>query len=218
MLLLFADAARVNPQDLRHGAGLPFRLLAIGLPADRSPSGSALAAALFTDLPWELAALLGAVLAPTDAALSASVVSDESLPECIRRSLERRERPQRRHRHPGRDRVHRRSGDGDRRRAPSRTPRQHRGPAALVDLVGGCGHRCDGRVRRRPRDRGPGRGPTAGSRRAGGASPCLMFADPGVPRRRGGRRQLLRGRVRGRPGLPQPAWARTTTRRPSSPN
>ena len=49
--------------------------------------GAGLAAALLTDLPWELAALLGAVLAPTDAALSASVVSDESLPESIRRSL-----------------------------------------------------------------------------------------------------------------------------------
>ena len=32
-------------------------------------------------------ALLGAVLAPTDAALSASVVSDASLPQSIRRSL-----------------------------------------------------------------------------------------------------------------------------------
>jgi NhaP-type Na+/H+ or K+/H+ antiporter len=85
-LLLFADAARVNPQDLRHSAGLPIRLLAVGLPLTFA-FGAGLAAALLTDLPWELAALLGAVLAPTDAALSASVVSDESLPESIRRSL-----------------------------------------------------------------------------------------------------------------------------------
>jgi NhaP-type Na+/H+ or K+/H+ antiporter len=85
-LLLFADAARVNPQDLRHSAGLPVRLLAIGLPLTFA-MGAGLAAALLTDLPWELAALLGAVLAPTDAALSASVVSDESLPQSIRRSL-----------------------------------------------------------------------------------------------------------------------------------
>ena len=31
-LLLFADAARVDPRDLRHSAGLPIRLLAVGLP------------------------------------------------------------------------------------------------------------------------------------------------------------------------------------------
>ena len=85
-LLLFADAARINPQDLRHSAGLPTRLLAVGLPLTFAV-GFGLAALLFIDMPWELAALLGAVLAPTDAALSASVVSDTSLPESIRRSL-----------------------------------------------------------------------------------------------------------------------------------
>ena len=85
-LLLFADAARVDPEDLRHTAGLPTRLLAIGLPMTFA-LGFGLAAALFTDMPWELAALLGAVLAPTDAALSASIVADESLPMSIRRSL-----------------------------------------------------------------------------------------------------------------------------------
>lgn len=85
-LLLFSDAARINPQDLRHSAGLPIRLLAIGLPLTLA-FGFGLAAFLFTDLPWELAALLGAVLAPTDAALSASVVSDTALPQSIRRSL-----------------------------------------------------------------------------------------------------------------------------------
>ncbi len=85
-LLLFADAARVDPRELRHHAGLPVRLLAIGLPLTFA-LGAGLAAALLTDLPWELAALLGAVLAPTDAALSAGVVSDQSLPVSIRRSL-----------------------------------------------------------------------------------------------------------------------------------
>ena len=85
-LLLFADAARINPQDLRHSAGLPIRLLAFGLPLTFA-IGFGVAALLFTGLPWELAALLGAVLAPTDAALSASIVSDASLPQSIRRSL-----------------------------------------------------------------------------------------------------------------------------------
>lgn len=85
-LLLFADAARVDPRDLGHSAGLPVRLLAVGLPLTFA-AGFGVAALLFTDLPWELAALLGAVLAPTDAALSSSVVSDPSLPQTIRRSL-----------------------------------------------------------------------------------------------------------------------------------
>ncbi len=85
-LLLFADAARVDLQDLRHSAGLPTRLLAIGLPLTFAV-GFAMGVALLTDLPWELAALLGAALAPTDAALSASVVSDQTLPQSIRRSL-----------------------------------------------------------------------------------------------------------------------------------
>ena len=85
-LLLFADAARVDARDLRHDAGLPLRLLAVGLPLTLA-FGAALAAVLLGGLPWELAALLGAVLAPTDAALSAGVVSDETLPLSVRRSL-----------------------------------------------------------------------------------------------------------------------------------
>ena len=86
VLLLFADASRVDSRDLRLSAGFPIRLLAIGLPLTMA-LGFGLAAALFTDLPWELAALLGAVLAPTDAALSAAVVSDESIPAKVRRAL-----------------------------------------------------------------------------------------------------------------------------------
>jgi NhaP-type Na+/H+ or K+/H+ antiporter len=86
VLVLFADASRVDPQDLRHHAGLPIRLLAVGLPLTMA-AGFGLAAGLLTDLPWQLAALLGAALAPTDAALSAAVVSDRALPARIRRSL-----------------------------------------------------------------------------------------------------------------------------------
>ncbi len=86
VLLLFSDAARVDPRDLRRHAGLPVRLLAIGLPLTFA-AGFGLAAAIFTELPWQMAALVGAALAPTDAALSAAVVSDPSLPVGIRRSL-----------------------------------------------------------------------------------------------------------------------------------
>ena len=85
VLLLFSDAARVRPGDLRRSTGLPTRLLAIGLPLTFAAGFGV--AALLLDLPWELAALVGAALAPTDAALSAAVVSDERLPVGIRRSL-----------------------------------------------------------------------------------------------------------------------------------
>ena len=50
VLLLFADAARVDPGDLRRRAGMPIRLLAIGLPLTIA-AGFGLAAAIFTDLP-----------------------------------------------------------------------------------------------------------------------------------------------------------------------
>lgn len=86
VLLLFADASQVDAGDLRRDTGLPARLLGLGLPLTFA-AGFGLAAALFTSMPWELAALLGAVLAPTDAALSDAVVSDDSLPVHIRRSL-----------------------------------------------------------------------------------------------------------------------------------
>ena len=86
VLLLFPDAAQVNPRDLLRHAGLPSRLLAVGLQLTLL-LGASVAAVVLTDLPWEMAVLLGAVLAPTDAALSASVVSDRSLPQSIRRSL-----------------------------------------------------------------------------------------------------------------------------------
>lgn len=85
VLVLFTDASRIDPGDLRRHAGLPLRLLVVALPLVFA-GGFGLAAALF-ELPWQLAALLGAALAPTDAALSAAVVADRSLPLAIRRSL-----------------------------------------------------------------------------------------------------------------------------------
>jgi NhaP-type Na+/H+ or K+/H+ antiporter len=85
-LVLFADAARVNAGSLRRDAGLPGRLLGIGLPLT---IGLGIAAALlcFTGLdPW-VAAVIGAALAATDAALGAVVVEDERVPGRIRRAL-----------------------------------------------------------------------------------------------------------------------------------
>jgi NhaP-type Na+/H+ or K+/H+ antiporter len=84
--VLFSDAARVNMHALRHDAAIPGRLLGIGLPLT---IGLGIAAALlcFTTLdPW-LAAIIGAALAPTDAALGALVVDDERVPGRVRRAL-----------------------------------------------------------------------------------------------------------------------------------
>jgi len=85
-LLLFSDAARINRQVLRHDAGVPLRLLVVGLPLTIA-LGTGLAVLLFPDLdPWAAAAIAAAV-APTDAALGAQVVDDEHVPRRIRRAL-----------------------------------------------------------------------------------------------------------------------------------
>jgi NhaP-type Na+/H+ or K+/H+ antiporter len=85
-LLLFSDAARVNLSRLRRDIYLPGRLLGIGLPLSVI-LGSLLAAWLFDDLTWALAGLVGASLAPTDAALSAQVINDQRIPKRLRGAL-----------------------------------------------------------------------------------------------------------------------------------
>jgi NhaP-type Na+/H+ or K+/H+ antiporter len=85
-ILLFVDAARIDPGSLRADAGLPGRLLGIGMPLTIL-LGLAAGAVLLTELElWE-AAIVAAVLAPTDAALGQAVVSDRRVPERIRRAL-----------------------------------------------------------------------------------------------------------------------------------
>ncbi|TIC88453.1 sodium:proton antiporter [Nocardioides sp. GY 10113] len=85
-LLLFADASRIDPEQLRHTAAVPARLLGVGLPLAMI-AGTAAAVVLVADLPWVLALFVGAALAPTDAALSAAVITDERVPLRLRRSL-----------------------------------------------------------------------------------------------------------------------------------
>ena len=66
---------------------------------------------------------VGAALAPTDAALGASVMSNPRVPDQVRQRAQRRERAQRRHRDPDRARGdrrrRRRRGDRGRARAPA---------------------------------------------------------------------------------------------------
>lgn len=86
MLVLFGDASRIDLQALRRESGLPGRMLAIGMPLTIA-LGAVAAKLLFPSLSvWE-AALLAAVLAPTDAALGQAVVSSEQVPPAIRQSL-----------------------------------------------------------------------------------------------------------------------------------
>jgi NhaP-type Na+/H+ or K+/H+ antiporter len=84
--VLFADASRVGLPEFRADAGLYARLLAIGLPLTIG-AGTFAAALLFGDLGFWTALLIGAALAPTDAALGAAVMTDPSVPERIRRVL-----------------------------------------------------------------------------------------------------------------------------------
>jgi len=86
VLVLFTDAMAVNRGSLRTEVALPGRLLVVGLPLTIL-LGWALAALIFRGLDlWE-AAIVGAILAPTDAALGLAVVSNPRVPELIRQAL-----------------------------------------------------------------------------------------------------------------------------------
>ena len=84
--VLFADAARVDVRALAKDAGQFGRLLGIGLPLSVL-AGWGLAAWLFPDLGLWLALLVGAALAPTDAALGLPVVTNTLVPSRIRRLI-----------------------------------------------------------------------------------------------------------------------------------
>ncbi len=86
VLVLFTDAARIDLRALRSNAGLPGRLLGVGLPLTIL-AGTAVGALLFRDLTLVECGLVAAVLAPTDAALGQAVVSDRRLPVRVRQTL-----------------------------------------------------------------------------------------------------------------------------------
>jgi len=85
-LLLFADASTLNFREVRLDAGLPRRLLLIGLPLTVL-LGAAAAYVLFPDEGIGFALLVGAILAPTDAALGLPIFNDPQVPSRIRRAL-----------------------------------------------------------------------------------------------------------------------------------
>lgn len=84
--VLFTDAARINLSTVRQNEGLPLRLLGIGMPLTIA-LGTVVAALLLTDLSFWEAAIVGTVLAPTDAALGQAVVSNPRVPVRIRQAL-----------------------------------------------------------------------------------------------------------------------------------
>lgn len=85
-VVLFGDAARVSVHKLRSDAGLPVRLLLIGLPITIA-FGTVVAHLLFPSLSWWVCAVIGASVAPTDAALGAAIIDDERVPDRIRRLI-----------------------------------------------------------------------------------------------------------------------------------
>jgi NhaP-type Na+/H+ or K+/H+ antiporter len=86
VLVLFGDAARIDLRALREELGLPMRLLGIGLPLTIL-AGALIGKLVLPNLTWLEAAALGAILAPTDAALGQAVVSAPSVPLRIRQAL-----------------------------------------------------------------------------------------------------------------------------------
>ncbi len=86
VLVLFSDAARIDLKVLRRHHNLPERMLLIGLPLITVAGAFAAILLVPSFSLWE-AALLAAILAPTDAALGQAVVSAKAVPVRIRQAL-----------------------------------------------------------------------------------------------------------------------------------
>lgn len=85
-ILLFADASTLDFSKVRENAKLPARLLLIGLPLTVL-LGAIVAFILFPQKGIGFALLLGAILAPTDAALGLPIFNNPRMPVRIRTAL-----------------------------------------------------------------------------------------------------------------------------------
>jgi NhaP-type Na+/H+ or K+/H+ antiporter len=85
VLVLFSDASRVGLKALENN--LSTRLLTIGLPIT-IVLGVIIATLMFPSIPWWVGGIIGAALAPTDAALGQIVVQNMKIPERIRKTIE----------------------------------------------------------------------------------------------------------------------------------
>ncbi|MDH3730501.1 MAG: cation:proton antiporter, partial [Acidimicrobiia bacterium] len=86
VLLLFTDAIRIDVMRLRSQIDLPGRLLGIGLPLTVL-AGTGVALLILDGFGFWEAALVAAILAPTDAALGQAVVANPRVPVRIRQGL-----------------------------------------------------------------------------------------------------------------------------------
>ncbi|MGI9302223.1 MAG: cation:proton antiporter [Gammaproteobacteria bacterium] len=86
VVILFTDASRIDVKLCYYEQDLPLRLLAIGMPLTII-AGAVVGVAVFAELGFWQAAVLAAILAPTDAALGQAVVSSPQVPPRIRQAL-----------------------------------------------------------------------------------------------------------------------------------
>jgi NhaP-type Na+/H+ or K+/H+ antiporter len=86
VLVLFHDAAELQPRQLRRESSFTGRLLLIGLPLTIG-AGFLLARGLYPEIGVWLALLIAAALAPTDAGLGAATVMNPVVPGRVRRIL-----------------------------------------------------------------------------------------------------------------------------------
>jgi NhaP-type Na+/H+ or K+/H+ antiporter len=85
-LILFIDAANADLSILKRQLRIPSRMLLFGLPGVIA-LGTVLAALLFSELTLLEAAILGTMLAATDAALGKAVITNDNVPAKIREGL-----------------------------------------------------------------------------------------------------------------------------------
>jgi sodium/hydrogen antiporter len=85
-LILFADASTIKLVQARSDVALPLRLLGIGFPLT-IVLGAVAAHVVLPSISWSEAALVAAILAPTDAALGLAVVTNTAVPARVRRAL-----------------------------------------------------------------------------------------------------------------------------------
>ena len=86
ILVLAADSSQISLSELKKMKAIPVRLLTIALPLIII-MGTIVGYIIFPDIGWYQAALIAAILAPTDAALGASVLAEKSLPLKVRQGL-----------------------------------------------------------------------------------------------------------------------------------
>ena len=85
-IILFSDASSISKRTVRSQVGVTGRLLGIGLPLTIG-LGTLICHLIFPSASWALCALIGSLLAPTDAALGLAVVTNPAVPEGIRETL-----------------------------------------------------------------------------------------------------------------------------------